>query len=70
MRDAVDAQCHLDRGKRAKQHRLIQITQMADPKNLAAELAQAATERHVETIPHGFAERVAVVAVRHQDRRH
>jgi hypothetical protein len=40
----INPHTHLDRCQCAQQHRLIQVAEMADAENLAAQLAEAAAQ--------------------------
>src|SRR5690348_12383172 len=55
MRYAQETQAHLDPGQRTRQHQVVEAAEMADAEDLAGELAQARTQRHVESIEHDLA---------------
>src|SRR5271165_7588587 len=41
---------HFNRGERAEDHRLVQIAEMADAEDMAAQPVEPAAERHVELV--------------------
>src|SRR5581483_11248393 len=61
--DAHDAEGHLDSRERAQQHRLVQIAHVADPEDAALQPVEPATQRDIEPVEAGLAERIGVVAL-------
>ena len=62
MRDVSDAEAHFDCAEGSKQHRFIEVAQMADAKYLAFDLAEAVAERNIEPFQDRRPERVGVMA--------
>src|SRR5688572_7342336 len=48
VRDAREAEPHLDAAERSHQHEVVEVAEMADAKNLLRQLAEPGAERHVE----------------------
>src|SRR6266404_6201350 len=65
MRHVSEIEPHLDARQRAHQHQVVEVSDMADPEQLALDLVEPGAERHVEILQHHFAEIVRVVALGH-----
>ena len=61
-------QSHLDAGKRAGEHQVVEIPEVTDPEHAAGELAEPVAERQVVVLQNGRAQRVGIEALRHQNR--
>src|SRR5262249_55495053 len=63
-RHARDGQAHLDAAERGGQHQIVEITQMAHPKDLAFPFSKACSERQIEAFENDATERIRVVPFR------
>src|SRR5689334_11108009 len=66
MRNARELEPHFDTAQRAEQREVVEIAEVADAKHFVAELAQPASERHVEALEYGFPESDFAVTLRHE----
>src|SRR3954462_6767591 len=56
MRNVRELEPHFDAAQRAEQREVVEIAEMTNAKHFIAELAQPASERHVEAFEYSFSE--------------
>ena len=69
VRNVGEAKAHRYAAQRARQHQVVEVAKVADPKNLAFHLTKPGPEGHVKVIEDETAHRVGVVPVGQQDSR-
>src|SRR3954470_7325088 len=63
VRNVAKREAHFDSAERPAQHQIVEPAEMADPKNLAAHLAESLAQRQIVAIENRFAKRIGVVAL-------
>src|SRR5436190_6448950 len=64
-RNCSQRKAHFDAGKRAHQHEIVEVAEVADAEHLAAELGEPRAERQIERVEDHLAHAVGILAGRH-----
>src|SRR2546427_4059509 len=68
VRNVRERETHLYAGEGAREHQIVEVAEVSDPKYLPCELPQTGAERHVVGFEDDLAQRVGVVAGGHHHR--